>query len=271
MEFQQNRLELGFMARKARTGESVRPSVTLAIARHFGTLGTTIALPRAFRGSGRTDEAAPRVQTYTRGVQRKLILRNAACLAAVKPSDFDVDGFAENLDLGPSGEQLRLGDIAVMEWAKVRLQVLPDRLQLGFKEDADADIMRKATEKFFARIDGLAPDANLTFNAALQLTLEEGDPDPSEKLVNAGALATSLGGRDGRGGITLVYHDDLSRWWIELSPQPDDVLQWIFDFNRKFDKVPASGEDRDAVLDWFVGIEARLVAQFEAISSGTDQ
>ena len=118
--------------------------------------------------------------------------------------------------------------------------------------------------------DEIAPGTDVGFNAALLFTMDDGDSDPSEKVVNASSLAKSLDGTDGRGGVTLVYHDDLSRWWVELSPQPDHDEKWTFDFNRHFKGFPDSGGDRDGVLDWFADVEANLLAQFETISGGVD-
>lgn len=204
-------------------------------------------------------------------MERKLILRNVVCpVADLSPSAFDVDAFGQQLDLGAGEDKVRLGDLSLTEWERVRLQILPDRLQLGLKEAADGELVRRAAETFLARVDALASGAPIGFNAALLLTLEEGDADPSEKLVNAAALAASLGGADGRGGLTLVYRDDVSRWWIELSPQPDQERSWTYDFNRHFAEFPEAGGDRDEVLDWFADIEAGLVAQLETISMGTD-
>ncbi len=205
-------------------------------------------------------------------MERKLALRNVVCRgAAVSPSAFDVDDFAQRLDLGARGDKVLLGDVSVTEWEKARLQVLPDRLQLGFKETADGELVKRATEDFLARADDLAPSGSIRFNAALRLTLGQGDPDPSEKLIDAGALASALGGESGgRGGVTLVFRDKMSRWWIELSPLPDQNNDWTFDFNRRFTNFPGPGNDRDKLLDWFANVEADLVAQFETISSGAD-
>lgn len=204
-------------------------------------------------------------------MQQKLILRNAVCLASVSPGAFDVDAFAARLELGAVEDKMILGDLSVTEWENARLQVLPDRLQLGFKEGADGDLMRRVLEDFAGRADELAPDAPIGFNAGLLLTLDDGDADPSEKLVNANALAKALGGRDGgRGGVTLVYEDELSRWWIELSPQPDRDRAWTYDFNRHFADFPDPGEDRDEIFAWFSEIEDNLLAQFETISAGVD-
>jgi len=204
-------------------------------------------------------------------VQQKLILRNAVCLEAVSPATFQVEAFEERLSLGPSEQKMLLGNLSVTEWQDARLQILPDRLQLGFKQGASPDMVRRITEDFLGRADDLAPEAPIDFNAGLLLTREPEDPDPSEKLFDADGLAGALGGGDGgRGGMTLVFKDAQSRWWIELSPQPDEDQAWVFDFNRKFADFPARGEVRNAVLDWFADVEANLIAQFETIASRAD-
>jgi hypothetical protein len=201
-------------------------------------------------------------------VQRELIFRNVVCHAAdISRPKFDVSGFGESLDLGPGENTMRLVNVSITEWEKVRLQVLPDRLQLGFKQPADGELVRRVAEDFLVRCD-LAPGKAVGFNAAVGFTLEEGDGDPSKNVVNAPSLAKSLDGRDGRGGVTLVYHDDLSRWWIELTPQPENDDKWTFDFNRHFAEFPSPGSDRDGVLDWFADVEANLIAQFETICGG---
>lgn len=204
-------------------------------------------------------------------MRRQLILRNVICPAAdVSPADFDVSGFAESLDLGSGENTVRLENVSVTEWEKVRLQILPERLQLGFKQSAGGELVRRAVQGFLSRRDDLAPGKPVGFNAAMGFILEEGDSDPSKKLVNAPSLAESLDGKNGRGGITLVYHDSFSRWWIELTPQPDYDDKWTFDFNRHFKSFPDPGTDRDGVLDWFADVEASLFAQFETICGGAD-
>lgn len=203
-------------------------------------------------------------------MERQLILRNVICPVQVSPALFDVAEFEQSLALGTRQDKILLEDLSVVEWEAVRLQVLPERLQLGFKKDADSKVVRMVTEAFLTRLDALAPTAKIGFNAALMLTLAEGDRDPSIELVNADALAGSLGGERGRGGVTLVYSDAISRWWIELSPQPDDEEKWVFDFNRQFERLPGAGLERDEVLDWFSDVETELFAQFETISQGTD-
>lgn len=210
--------------------------------------------------------------TYTRGVRRELILRNVICsVADISPSDFDVSGFAERLDLGSGENTIRLENVSVTEWEAVRLQVLPERIQLGFKPRANKELVRGVVEFFLTRLDEVAPEKPVGFNAVVLFTLEDDDDDPSAKLVNAVALAESLGGREGRGGVALIYRDDLSRWWIELSPQPEQGKQWTFDFNRHFEDLPGPGTDRDGLLDWFADIESNMLAQFEIISGGVEQ
>ena len=206
-------------------------------------------------------------------MERTLILRNVVCQAAdVTPTAFRIADFAEPLDFGAGEDKIRMDDLSVTEWEKARLQVLPDRLQLGFLPGADSGLTRLAVAAFFERADELAPGRAVGFNAALGLTLEEGDADPSANLVDAQTLAGSLGGDRARGGFTLVFHDEVSRWWVELSPQPEDDRAWTFDFNRHFSAIPEAGtDDREKVLDWFSDVEASTVSMFETISMGTDR
>ncbi|MGN6587937.1 MAG: hypothetical protein ACTHKT_10790 [Solirubrobacterales bacterium] len=205
-------------------------------------------------------------------MQRNLIARNIVCsVGGISPSAFGVDEFAEQLRLGARGDAVLLANLAVMEWERARLQVLPDKLHLGFGgKDVDGAFVRTVVEAFLARIDELAPKAPIGINATLHLLLGEGDSDPSSRFLNAPALATALGGSDGRGGVHLVYHDHLSRWWIELMPQPDHHQSWTFDFNRHFVNFPDPGDERNNVLDWFADVEAATIAQFETIVGDTD-
>jgi hypothetical protein len=205
-------------------------------------------------------------------VQRKLIARNVVCsVEGISPSVFGVDEFAEQLHLGARGDAVLLANLAIMDWERALLQILPDKLHLGFGgKDVDGAFVRSAVGAFLARVDKLAPKAPIGINATLHLSLGEGDADPSSRFLDASALAAALGGTDGRGGIHLVYHDHLSRWWIELMPQPDQHQSWTFDFNRHFVNFPDSGDERNNVLDWFADIEAATVAQFETIFGGGD-
>ncbi len=200
-----------------------------------------------------------------------MILRNVVCAAPIGPSAFGVEAFAERLEVGAPDDQVIVGDLALNEWEHLRLQLTPEKAQLGFKKDADSDFVKRAAADFFARRDELRPDAAIGFNAGLGLTLGEDDPDPSEKVVNADAIAAALGAKDGgRGGLTIIYDDERSRWWIELSPQPAQQRMWTFDFNRHFTNFPAAGEDRDSVIAWFADVEADLLGRFETICSGAD-
>ena len=202
-------------------------------------------------------------------VRTQLLIRNAVCLAtAVSPDAFDVAAFAESLGLGAGQEKLRLPNASITEWEKARLQVMPEKLQLGFKPEADeGEFVRRVLAAFLTRVDELVSGKfSVGFNAVLLVTPEEGDGDPSKGLFDAGALAEALGGTGGRGGVTLVFHDALSRWWVELSPQPEEEGLWSYDFNRQFDGFPPVGDERDGVLDWFADVEGDLHRQFETIS-----
>jgi hypothetical protein len=203
------------------------------------------------------------------GVEREIILRNVVCPASVASADFGVEAFEEQLDLGEAAEKVVLPDLFVVEWEKARLQILPERIQLGFKE-ADGDLVRRAVECFLTRMDELKPEAPIGFNAGVRLTVADGEGDPSTNVLDSTALSEALGGTRGRGGIALVYRDETSRWWVELSPRPDEDRKWTFDFNRHFDNLPEAGETRDEVVAWFSRVEADLVAKFETLSRGVD-
>ncbi len=202
-------------------------------------------------------------------MRRDLLIRNVVCPEA-NPSGFDVNAFKAALDLGDGENMMRVNNVSISEWEKFRLQILPDRLQLGFKPPAESDLVRQVTEAFLSGRDQLGSGAKVVgANAAVQLTLEDGDGDPSQNIINAQAMAEALGGGEGaRAGLTLVYRDDFSRWWIELTPQPDTDGQWAFDFNRQFETFPEAGEQRDAILDWFADVEADLFSRFETICGG---
>lgn len=200
-----------------------------------------------------------------------MILRNVVCAAPISPSAFGVEAFAERLELGVPEDQMIVGELAFNEWERTRLQLTPEKAQLGFKSGADPAFVQKAVADFLSRRDELRPEATVEFNAGLLLTLGEGDPDPSKRVVDADAIAAVLGAKGGgRGGLTLVYSDGRSRWWIELSPQPAQEQKWTFDFNRNFADFPAAGADRNSVIDWFAEVEGDLRERFETICSGAD-
>jgi hypothetical protein len=203
-------------------------------------------------------------------VERELILRNVVCPASVVPADFGVEAFEEQLALGEAAEKVVLPDLSIVEWEKARIQILPERIQLGFKNGADSDLVRRSVECFLGRLDELTPEAPVGFNSGVRLKVANEERDPSTKVLDSTALAEALGGTSGRGGIALVYHDDTSRWWVELSPRPDEERQWTFDFNRHFNSLPETGKERDGVTAWFSDVEADLVAKFETLSQGVD-
>jgi hypothetical protein len=209
-------------------------------------------------------------RTYTPVVERRLIFRNVACLSSVPPTEFDVDAFEAKLDLGKPEDQTVLDRVSITVWEKAQLQILPDRMQLGFRKAADESFVRLGADEFVARIQQLLPNEPVGFSAMMGLTLADGEEDPSVKLFDAKAVAGNLGGSEGRGGITAVFNDASSRWWIELSPQPDEPSAWTYDFNRVFSDLPTEGGARDEAIGWFANVEAELIAQFETITGGAD-
>jgi len=198
-------------------------------------------------------------------VRTNLVFRNAVCQA---PSPaFDIDGFADRLDLGAAIQQIRVPQFSLSEWREARLQNLPDRLQLGFLDAASGERVEQILSDFVDQAAELTPNAPLVFNAALRLAVEADDDDPSLPFFNAAELAGRLEGSEGRGGITLVYKDQNSRWWIELSPAPDEDGEWMYDFNRRFLAFPTVQQEREQVFDWFRNIERNLLADFEALTA----
>lgn len=210
-------------------------------------------------------------RAYTRAVRATLTMRNAVCLSSLTAEQFDLAGFERGLALGAIDEQVRVSGVAFTEWRVARLQILPDRVQLGFREGAPDEVVAEALRRFFRRARELAPSAPLGINAALQLEREEGEPDPSLGVFDPESLAARLGGHDARGGIALVFNDDHSRWWVELSPLPDDDRLWQFDFNRQFQAPAATDEDAEQVIDWFLGIDVVLEEQFKSLTNEVEK
>jgi hypothetical protein len=203
-------------------------------------------------------------------VERTLIFRNIACLASVPPADFGVEAFEAELGLGKPEDTTVLNTVSIILWEKARLQILPDRTQFGFTDAADGDFVRRAVDAFVLKLQHLLPGEPIGFSAMLRLTLGDEDPDPSAGLVDANAIAAKLGGTEARGGLAAVFNDETSRWWIELSPLPDEPGVWTYDFNRVFPRIAADGESRQQVIQWFSDTEAELIAQFETMVPGVD-
>jgi len=179
--------------------------------------------------------------------------------------------FAEKLDLGEVEQQIQVPNFAIWEYSDLRLQILPDRIQLGFRQGASHDLVRSAVGELvrIARSDFKA--TTFGFNANLKLDLEPTEPDPTTQILNSKELVERLGGSEQRGGVWLVYQDDdSSRWWIELVPQIDAEKSWIFSINRHYAEFPTDEETEEAILAWFADAEMRLGEQCATLMGVTN-
>jgi hypothetical protein len=202
-------------------------------------------------------------------VLKSLVLRNVACPIVIPSAAFPIADFAEKLDLGSIEQQIQVPEFAIWEYADLRLQVLPDRLQLGFRQQASGDLVRLAVEEFVRIVRTDFKVNTIGFNANLGLELEDGEPEPTAHILNAEALVQRLQGSSARGGVWLVYHDnDSSRWWVELVPVPDDDRRWLFSINRRYDSFPEDEEAQAEIIDWFQNAKARLGEQCKALMEG---
>lgn len=178
--------------------------------------------------------------------------------------------FAKKLDLGEVEQQVQIPEFALWEYADLRLQVLPDRLQLGFREQASQDLVRQASEEFIRIVQADFKVSVFGFNANLRLDLEADDHDPTERIFDADALVKKLGGSNPRGGVWLVYNDeDTSRWWIELVPQPNKDRSWLFSVNRHYAQFPEDTETQQHILEWFQDAKTRLSDQCRSLMEGS--
>lgn len=199
-----------------------------------------------------------------------LVLRNIMCPIAIPPTAFPMADFAEKLDLGEVEQQVQIPEFALWEYADLRLQVLPDRLQLGFREQASQDLVRQASEEFIRIVQADFKVSVFGFNANLRLDLEADDYDPTERIFDADALVKKLGGSNPRGGVWLVYDDeDTSRWWIELVPRPNKDRRWLFSVNRHYAQLPEDTETQQHILDWFQDAKTRLSDQCGLLMEGS--
>jgi hypothetical protein len=205
-------------------------------------------------------------ETYTRGVLETLSMRNFVCAAPGDPAAFDVPAFTEKLRLGNAALQLNSEEqnVLISEYRDLRLQILPDRMQLGFKPSASRQLVRDALEEFAAiTLENFRPQS-FGFNAELVLQLADGEPSPVASVLDGNQLAAKLGGGAGRAGIWVVYEADSSRWWVELVPKPDDDRIWVYNINRHFTELP-EGTERAELFSWFQDLEANLSAQYKAL------
>lgn len=194
-------------------------------------------------------------------------MRNAVYLASIPAPAFGPADFGNVLGQGDAPQQVQIPQYALSEWRDMRLQIFPDRLQLGFLPSAGAELIQSALEEFLRRAGTVSATARVGFNAALRFDLAEGDADPSRNLFDADDLAARVGGTGARSGFTLIYRDDSSRWWIELTPEPDTEGSWLFDINRQFDNFPVETGERAEIFDWFKQIERNLLEQYETITA----
>jgi hypothetical protein len=202
-------------------------------------------------------------------VLKTLVLQNVVCPIAIPPAAFPIANFAEKLELGPVEQQVQVPEFAIWEYAGLRLQVRPDRLQLGFRQQASQDLVRQAVEEFVKIVRTDFKTNVISFNANLGLELDEGEPDPTAQILDAKALTQRLQGQNPRGGVWLVYQDDdSSRWWIELVPVPDKDNRWLFSINRHYDNFPEDEESQNAILDWFQNAKMHLSEQCNALMEG---
>jgi hypothetical protein len=204
-------------------------------------------------------------------VLRILTLRNIVCPIAIPAGAFPAADFAETLDLGEVEQQIQVPNFAIWEFSDLRLQILPDRIQLGFRQGASHDLVRSAVEEFIRIARSDFKTNTFGFNANLKLDLEPTEPDPTALILNSNELVERLGGSEARGGVWLVYQDDdSSRWWVELVPQIDADRSWTFSINRHYAEFPTDEETEEAVLAWFADAEMSLGKQCELLMGVTD-
>jgi hypothetical protein len=205
-------------------------------------------------------------ETYTRGVTESLSMRNFVCTTPGDPAAFDLAAFASNLGLGNAVLQLNSEEqqVLIAEYRDLRLQVLPERLQLGFKKSASRQLVGDALEEFAGiALEKFKPQS-FGFNGELVLQLADGEPSPVTPVLDADELAVRLGGTAGRAGISVIYEADSSRWWVELVPKPGDDKVWVYNINRHFDELP-DGDERTELYTWFQDLEANLSMQYKAL------
>ena len=179
--------------------------------------------------------------------------------------------FAEKLDLGDVEQQIQVPDFGIWEYSDLRLQILPDRIQLGFRQGASHDLARSAVEEFIRIVRSDFKTNTFGFNANLRLDLEPDEPDPTAQILQSSELVERLGGSEPRGGVWLVYQDeDSSRWWIELVPQIGKDRGWVFSINRHYAAFPTDKESENAILAWFEDAEVSLGEQCDILMGVTD-
>lgn len=188
-------------------------------------------------------------------------IRNIVCPISIPPAAFPIQEFQQRLELGSIEQQIQIPEYALWEYQHVRLQVLPDRLQLGIRESASGSLARMAAEEFVRIAREEFKTRDVGFNANLRINPDDGS-DPTRKIFDAKAAADRIGGTDPRGGVWLVYHgEDGSYWWLECVPDPNEAPWWIFSVQRRLESFPEGDAEQDAVFDWFEHSEKRLLEQ----------
>lgn len=193
-------------------------------------------------------------------------IRNIVCPISIPPTGFPIQDFAQKLELGPVEQQIQVSQYALWEYQDLRLQVLPDRLQLGFRETASSESVRAAAEEFISLMRERFGIEELGFNANLRIRLEEDEnKDPTTGIFPAGKIVARLGGANPRGGIWLMYEDDESNWWIELIPDLTEPDWWVFSIQRNFSPFPDDEAKRTGVLEWFADSATHLLEQCKVV------
>jgi len=179
--------------------------------------------------------------------------------------------FAEKLDLGEVEQQIQVPEFAIWEYSDLRLQILPDRIQLGFRQGASHELVRSAVEELIRIVRSDFKTNTFGFNANLRLDLEPSEPDPTAQILDASALVERLGGSEPRGGAWLVYQDDdSSRWWVELVPAIGHDRSWVFSINRHYTAFPTDQDAENAIFAWFEDAEVSLSKQCDIVMGATD-
>ena len=189
-------------------------------------------------------------------------IRNIVCPISIPPAAFPTPSFAQKLELGKIEQQIQIPQYALWEYDQLRLQALPDRLQLGFTEKASGEFAREAAQEFIRIVRGEFGASDIIFNANLRLKIEDDERDPTANVFGAEKIAASLGGSNARGGVWLTYDGaDSSFWWVELIPDTDASEWWIFSVQRRFTPFPEGDAEQESIYKWLEHSESELHTQ----------